>query len=141
MEVERYENTPPAATTTPFVATGIGYSYIALFSISTDIRDRAAMCYRGPARTPLASAPAPSASDAASGPEASWRSRESKRAVVIWRLVGASKSAAMASACRRHGGLTAKGKHEGKGARAGFKHDPTHLAVLAACTQASLANS
>ena len=90
------------------------------------------MCYRGPARTPLASAPAPSASDAASGPEASWRSRESKRAVVIWRLAQERRNG-----LRRHGGLTAKGK----GARAGFKHDPTHLAVLAACTQASSANS
>ena len=90
------------------------------------------MCYRGPARTPLASAPAPSASDAASGPEASWRSRESKRAVVIWRLAQERRNG-----LRRHGGLTAKGK----GARAGFKHDPTHLAALAACIQASSANS
>ena len=88
------------------------------------------MCYRGPARTPLASAPAPSASDAASGPEASWRSRESKRAVVIWRLAQERRNG-----LRRHGGLTAKGK----GARAGFKHDPTHLAALAAWVVAGAA--
>ena len=60
------------------------------------------------------------------------KSRESKRAVVIWRLAQERRNG-----LRWHGGLTAKGK----GARAGFLHDHTHLAALAACIQASSANS
>ena len=107
-------------------------NYIVLFLTPTDIRDRVPHRTHGPAHTPLPPLPVPSTSDAAFGPEASWRNRESKRAVVIWRLAQERRNG-----LRRHGGLTAKGK----GARAGFKHDPTHLAALAACTQASLANS